>query len=627
MLPSPVPTPGSGITAWWASAVVYQVYPRSFADSNGDGMGDLPGITARLPYLRRLGVDAVWLSPFYKSPQADAGYDVADYREVDPLFGTLSDFDKMLQDAHGLGLKVIVDLVPNHTSDEHAWFREALASAPGSRQRDRYMFRPGKDEVPGSGDGKLAPNNWKSIFGGPAWSRVTEADGTPGDWYLHLFDTKQPDLNWNNAEVQEEMRSVLRFWLDRGVDGFRVDVAHGMIKEEGLPDWEGVTAMVEGSSEVALESHHTPPGDAPGAHTDAQEPHRAVSPQYPPSPFFDQDGVHDIYRDWNRLLATYDGNRMLVAEAWVEPAERLARYIRKDEMQQAFNFDFLLAGWDAERMAEAIQCSLEAVAAVGAPSTWVLSNHDTVRHTTRFGLNDPTAFPKGIGAGDEQPDEALGLARARAASLVSFALPGSVYIYQGEELGLPEHTTLPDGDRQDPAFFRTHGAETGRDGCRVPLPWKAAEPGFGFADAFTGGAQNDGAQNDGGTFDGGTSAGGEDHRGPAAPWLPQPDSFGDYAADRQEGVGGSTLELYRSALALRAAHGMGSGTFQWADIHEPARGVLAFHNRDVLVLSNLGAAPVPVPRGYAVELSSASDVAPPAASSVPPNCTAYLVAA
>lgn len=621
MLPTIVPTPGSGITAWWASAVVYQVYPRSFADANGDGMGDLPGVTARLPYLKRLGVDAVWLSPFYKSPQADAGYDVADYREVDALFGTVADFDAMLQNAHGLGLKVIVDLVPNHTSDEHIWFREALASAPGSRQRDRYMFRPGKDKVPGSGDGNLAPNNWRSIFGGPAWSRVTEADGTPGHWYLHLFDTKQPDLNWSNAEVQEEMRSVMRFWLDRGVDGFRVDVAHGLVKEEGLPDWDGVAAMVEGASEVARESHHLPPGDAPGAHTDAQEPHRAVSPQYPPSPFFDQDGVHDIYRDWNRVLAAYDGNRMLVAEAWVEPAERLARYIRKDEMQQAFNFDFLLAGWDAERMAEAIESSLEAAASVEAPSTWVLSNHDTVRHTTRFGLKDPTIFPKGVGPGDEQPDEALGLARARAATLVSFALPGSAYLYQGEELGLPEHTTLPDESRQDPTFFRTNGAEIGRDGCRVPLPWNAAEPGFGFAAAFTGRAQNDG-----GTFDGGTSTGGEDHRRPAAPWLPQPEIFGDYAADRQEGVEGSTLELYRAALALRAAHGIGSGTFQWADVHQPTRGVLAFHNRDVLVLSNLGPAPVPVPQGYAVALSSASDVSAQGGSSVPPDCTVYLLA-
>jgi alpha-glucosidase len=574
-------------------------------------MGDLLGVTARLPYLQKLGVDAIWLSPFYKSPQADAGYDVADYRQVDPMFGRLEDFDGMLRQAHSLGLKVIVDLVPNHTSDEHAWFQEALAAAPGSAARERYMFRPGKDQVAGSGAGNLAPNNWKSIFGGPAWSRVTEQDGKPGEWYLHLFDTKQPDLNWENPEVQEEMRSVLRFWLDRGVDGFRVDVAHGMVKEAGLPDWDGVAAMVEGSADAG----HRP--DAPGAHSEAVEPHTAhhsrdrsgedqsaddaghqpVSPLYPPSPFFDQDGVHEIYRDWNRVLAGYDGDRMLVAEAWVEPAERLARYIRKDEMQQAFNFDFLLAGWDAQRMAVAIEDSLEAAASVAAPSTWVLSNHDTVRHTTRFGLADPTTFPKGIAAEDEQPDAGLGLARARAATLVSLALPGSAYVYQGEELGLPEHTTLPAEARQDPTFFRTNGIERGRDGCRVPLPWKSGEPGYGFADGYTAGVASDGVASDDGSG----------HRPPAAPWLPQPDSFGELAADRQDGVEGSTLELYRSALSLRKGHGLGSGTFCWADMHDPETGVLAFQNRDILVIANMGTEPTPVPDGYRVELSSAAE--------------------
>lgn len=597
---SPVPTPGSALSSWWASAVVYQVYPRSFADANGDGMGDLRGVTSRLPYLRRLGVDAVWLSPFYKSPQADAGYDVSDYREVDRLFGTLDDFDDMLRTANDLGLKVIVDLVPNHTSDEHTWFQAALASAPGSPERDRYMFRKGKDEVPGSGDGNVAPNNWKSIFGGPAWSRIPDPDGRPGEWYLHLFDTKQPDLNWENGEVKEEMRSVLRFWLDRGVAGFRIDVAHGLVKEAGLPDWEGVAAMVEGTGD-APDNRHLPPGDAPGAHTEAQEPHRAVSPQYPPSPFFDQDGVHDIYREWNRVLAAYDGDRMMVAEAWVEPAERLARYVRKDEMQQAFNFDFLLAGWDAARMAEAIEASLRADASVGAPSTWVLSNHDTVRHSTRFGLKDPTTFPKGIAAGDEQPDAALGLARARAAALVSLALPGSAYLYQGEELGLPEHTTLPDQARQDPTFFRTNGVEVGRDGCRVPLPWKADEPGYGFAEAFT-----------------------SKSRPPADPWLPQPETFRELAADRQDGVAGSTLELYRSTLAFRSANRLGSGTFQWADVHQPDRGVLAFTNNGVMVLSNMGSAAVPVPVEYMVALTS-GPADPGAVAGIPPNCTAYLV--
>jgi alpha-glucosidase len=583
-------------------------------------MGDLRGVTAHLDHLHTLGVDAVWLSPFYKSPQADAGYDVADYREVDPLFGSLADFDEMLRKAHGLGLKVIVDLVPNHTSDEHVWFQEALAAAPGSRERDRYIFRPGKESAPGSGDGDLAPNNWKSIFGGPAWTRVTEADGTPGEWYLHLFDTKQPDLNWDNAEVQEEMRSVLRFWLDRGVDGFRVDVAHGMVKEAGLPDWDGSAAMVEGATDLSGEAH--------GGHTEAEEPHRAhpvpvsaedatddkhqaVSPLYPPSPFFDQDGVHDIYRDWHRVLAEYDGDRMMVAEAWVEPAERLARYVRPDEMQQAFNFDFLLAGWDAELTAVAIEDSLRAAATVGATTTWVLSNHDTVRHTTRFGLKDPTTFPKGIAAEDEQPDAVLGLARARAATMVSLALPGSAYLYQGEELGLPEHTTVPAEARQDPTFFRTNGVERGRDGCRVPLPWKAGEPGYGFASVSSASA-------------------------PAAPWLPQPESFGELAADRQDGVEGSTLELYRAALALRRDHRLGAGSFRWAEVHSPADGVLAFHNGDVLVVANMGIAAAPLPEGYRLALASRPEAVTGAPSGsaagtarglkLEPNSAVYLLA-
>ena len=621
MVHNTVPTPGSSIAAWWASAVVYQVYPRSFADANGDGMGDLRGVTAHLDHLQKLGVDAVWLSPFYRSPQADAGYDVADYRQVDPLFGSLADFDDMLQKAHRLGLKVIVDLVPNHTSDEHLWFQQALASPPGSRERDRYMFRPGKDSVPGSGLGDLAPNNWKSIFGGPAWTRITEADGTPGEWYLHLFDTKQPDLNWENPEVQEEMRSVLRFWLDRGVDGFRVDVAHGMVKEAGLPDWAGSAAMVEGATEL--------PGDAPGGHTEAEEPHRAhnaagaaaaeehqpVSPLYPPSPFFDQDGVHEIYRDWNRVLAEYDGDRMLVAEAWVEPAERLARYVRPDEMQQAFNFDFLLAGWDAARTAVAIEDSLRAAATVGATTTWVLSNHDTVRHTTRFGLKDPTTFPKGIAAEDEQPDAELGLARARAATMVALALPGSAYLYQGEELGLPEHTTVPAEARQDPTVFRTNGVERGRDGCRVPLPWKAEEPGYGFAT---------------------TAEGASAVEAPAAPWLPQPESFRELAADRQDGVAGSTLELYRAALAFRREHRLGAGSFRWAGVNEPAEGVLAFHNGDVLVVANMGIGAAALPEGYRVVLASTpeavtggwadSGIDPSGARKLAPNSAAYLLA-
>lgn len=535
------------VSPWWADAVIYQIYPRSFADGNADGMGDLPGVRSRLPYLRKLGVDAIWLSPFYVSPQADAGYDVADYRDVDPLFGTLDDFDSMLAEAHESGMKVIVDLVPNHTSDEHEWFKSARHAAIDSPERDRYIFRDGKGD-----HGELPPNNWQSIFGGNAWTRLED-----GQWYLHLFDTKQPDLNWDNPEVRAEMVSVLRFWLDRGVDGFRIDVAHGMVKAEGLPDWAEQTHMIDGGnsdkSDAAL--NQTPP-------------------------YFDQPGVHEIYREWNRVLAQYDGDRMLVAEAWVEPAERLFRYVRHDEMQQAFNFDFLLAGWDAAQLTESITESLTEAGKVGAPSTWVMSNHDTVRHTSRFGLEDPTQFPKGLGTDHEQPDEELGLSRGRAAALVMLGLPGSAYIYQGDELGLPEHTTLPNGVREDPTFARTNGTEIGRDGCRVPLPWIAEAPGFGF-----------------GMYDAVSAPG-------AAPWLPQPTSFAGYAADTQVDVSGSTYELYRDALSLRRGHELGRGTLEWTPLNSPQEGVLSYRNGVVLVLANMGAATIELPHDHRVVLAS-----------------------
>lgn len=564
----------SGAHIWWRDAVIYQIYPRSFADANGDGMGDLAGVTSRLDYLQKLGVNAIWLSPFYRSPQADAGYDVADYREVDPLFGTLADFDEMLAAAHSRDLRVIVDLVPNHTSDEHKWFVEAVAAPAGSAARERYIFRDSKGE-----NGELPPNNWQSIFGGNAWTRLIDAQGQPEQWYLHLFDSKQPDLNWENPEVHAEMESVLRFWLDRGVDGFRVDVAHGMVKAEGLPDWDGAAAMVEGQAEDGSNSDEASDGGG--------------SAMNPPSPFFDQEGVHEIYRAWHQILKEYDGDRMLVAEAWVEPAERLVRYIRKDEMQQAFNFEFLLAGWDAERMSSAITNSLAAVETVGAPSTWVLSNHDTVRHTSRFGLSDPTTYPRGISAADEQPDEVVGLARARAAAVIKMALPGSSYIYQGDELGLPEHTTLAAEVRQDPAFARTGGKEIGRDGCRVPLPWLAGEAANGFSHGIA---------------------------EPAAPWLPQPESFARYAADVQDGVAGSTLELYRRMLALRAAEKLGTGTLHWNELHDPANGVLSFDNGTLTVLANFSDAAIEIPTGKTVLLSSSANVP----TVLAPNNTVWL---
>jgi alpha-glucosidase len=533
--------PGGGAAEWWRTAVIYQIYPRSFADGDGDGMGDLTGITARLPYLAGLGVDAVWLSPFYVSPMADAGYDVADYRDVDPRFGTLADADDLLAEARRLGLRVIVDLVPNHTSDEHTWFQQALAAGPGTPERARYLFRDGRGE-----HGELPPNSWRSVFGGPAWTRVTEPDGTPGQWYLHLFDAKQPDLDWDNPQVREEFHDILRFWLDRGVDGFRVDVAHGLVKAEGLPDWDHDQELLDGAS------------------PDGQRP-----------PMWDQEGVHAIYRGWRQVLEEYDGDRMLVAEAWVEPAERLARYVRPDEMHQAFNFEYLTSPWRAADLRSTVTRSLAANASVGAPTTWVLSNHDVIRHTTRLTLDADATPPNGIRADDEQPDERLGLRRGRAASALMLALPGSAYVYQGEELGLPEHTTLPDDARQDPTWFRHEGAVAGRDGCRVPIPWHADEPAHGFSP--TGEA-----------------------------WLPQPESFSQYAADLQDGVEGSTLELYRTALELRRELGLGSGSLTWEQGY--GRDVVAFRTdaaaAGVLVVANLGAEPVSLPEGAEVLLAS-----------------------
>ncbi|GHG73842.1 glycoside hydrolase family 13 protein [Streptomyces griseocarneus] len=495
---------------WWRSAVIYQVYVRSFADSDGDGIGDLRGIRQRLPYLAGLGVDALWLTPFYASPQADGGYDVADYRAVDPLFGDLSDADDLVREAHRLGLRVIVDIVPNHTSDQHAWFRAALADRPEGAARERYHFRPGR-----GASGELPPNDWESVFGGPAWTRTTDADGTPGEWYLHLFAPEQPDLNWDNAEVRAEFESVLRFWLDLGVDGFRIDVAHGMVKAPGLPDI--------GRTEQA----------------------KLIGAQV--LPFFDQDGVHEIHRGWRRLLDSYPGERIGVAEAWAPTAERLALYVRPDELHQAFNFQFLTCDWGAEPMREVIDESLAATLSVGAPTTWVLSNHDVVRHATRYG------------AGDGE----LGLRRARAAALLMLALPGSVYVYQGEELGLPEVTDLPDEVRQDPAFFRGDGQDGTRDGCRVPLPWSGEAAPFGFG---TGGS-----------------------------WLPQPRAWAALSVEAQSGDPRSTLELYRSALALRRElPGLGDGAMTWLDAPE---GVLAFSRPGFVCTLNArdGEVTLPVP--------------------------------
>lgn len=563
---------------WWRDAVIYQVYPRSFADGNGDGIGDLPGVTARLDHLKSLGVDAVWLSPFYRSPQKDAGYDVADYRDIDPLFGTLADFDEMLAGAHERGLRIIVDLVPNHSSDQHVWFQEALAAAPGSAARDRYVFRDGRGPA-----GDETPNNWQSIFGGPAWTRLAprDDDGPLGpQWYLHLFDSTQPDLNWENPEVREEFEAVLRFWLDRGVDGFRVDVAHGMVKAPGLPDWEGQVAMVEGTVEESTSDPGAPEDGSTGAGNQG--------------PMFDQEGVHEIYRSWHGVLAEYPGDRCLVAEAWVEPLSRLARYVRPDEMHQAFNFSFLTSPWDAAKLRTVVDVSLTTMNAVGAPTTWVLSNHDVVRHASRFGLAEIGGRQlNGIAATDPQPDAELGLRRARAATLLMLGLPGSAYVYQGEELGLPDHTALPAEVRQDPAFFRTDGAEPGRDGCRVPLPWVGGAPGNGF--------------------------------GPTGrTWLPQPDVYADLAADKQYGVAGSTFEMYRTALELRRAEKIGTAGLAWVDALAGSADVVAFQVSGVVVLANLGGSPIELPAEAEVLVASGELDASTGATAVPSDTTVWL---
>lgn len=525
--------PGS---EWWRSAVIYQIYPRSFADASGDGIGDLPGITSRLDALKDLGIDAIWLSPFMTSPQKDAGYDVADYRDVDPIFGTLADFDEMLAQAHARGIRVIVDLVPNHSSDQHAWFQQALKAAPGSPERARYIFRDGKGE-----NGELPPNNWESVFGGGQWTRITEPDGSPGQWYLHIFDVSQPDFDWTNDEVREEFRGILRFWLDRGVDGFRVDVAHGMIKKDGLPDY-------------------TPPADADsmgGGEDDV--------------PYWGQDGVHDIYRDWHEVLAEYDGDRALCGEAWLPTLKKTALWVRPDEMHQTFNFPYMMTEWDAEKIRDIIRESLDEFGGVGAPSTWVLSNHDVIRHASRLALTADSPQGDGIGPKSQgKPDQATGLARARAATTVMLALPGSSYLYQGEELGLPEAMEIPDEFRQDPTWFRTNGERYGRDGCRVPLPWEADAPAFGFSPT-------------------------------GASWLPQPAEWALFARDIEEADAASTLHLYKALLRLRRERELGTGSLVWEDLGENA---VAFRRGDLHVAVNLGAEPLELGEGVSFVVQS-----------------------
>ncbi|WP_439957864.1 glycoside hydrolase family 13 protein [Microbacterium trichothecenolyticum] len=527
------------LPAWWRQAVVYQVYPRSFADANGDGIGDIKGVTSRVPYLKELGVDAVWLSPFYPSALADGGYDVADYRDVDPRLGTLDDFDEMLAALHREGIKVVVDIVPNHTSDQHAWFQEALAAGPGSAARARYIFRDGKGP-----DGAEPPADWESVFGGSAWQRVAD-----GQWYFHNFAVEQPDLDWSNPEVRADFVKTLRFWSDRGVDGFRIDVAHMLTKDfvDPLPSQAELDAM---------------PRD--GNH-----------------PMIDRDDVHEVYAEWREVFDSYDPPRTAVAEAWVEPS-RIPLYARAESLGQAFNFDLLEADFDAAQFRRIVGDNLALAAKSGSSTTWVLSNHDVVRHATRYGLPDAERDEKGrptrkhgnewLLSGGKTPvlDRERGLRRARAATLFVLGLPGSAYVYQGEELGLHEVASIPDAERQDPTFYRSPGEDIGRDGCRVPLPWSADGTSYGFGD---GGAH-----------------------------LPQPSWFAQCAVSVQDGDPRSTLALYRQALALRRLLQTGE-SLEW--IKTGRDDVLGFRRPNGwTVFTNFGEAPYELPEGGAHSLSS-----------------------
>jgi alpha-glucosidase len=543
-------------TPWWRSAVIYQIYIRSFADGTGTGVGDIRGMQSRLGYLRELGVDAIWITPWFPSPMRDGGYDVSDYRNIAEMFGTLADAERFIDDAHTRGLRVIIDLVPNHTSFRHEWFTAARDAGPGSRERDRYVFRPGSGP---SGD--EPPNNWRSVFGGRAWTRITERDGSPGEWYLHLFDSSQPDLNWTNEEVREEFDDILRFWLDRGVDGVRIDVAHGLVKAPGLPDL---------------------PTDAEGA--------VLGPPEVPNHPFWDRDGVHEIYRRFRKIADEYEHLPVFVAEAWVDSLERLAAYVRPDELHTAFNFSYLRSPWSAPELRTTIDRTIDAMGAAGAPTTWVLSNHDVERHVTRYGRADTAA---GVGAERQKNpgpvDEALGTQRARAAALLMLALPGSTYLYQGEELALPEVVDIPEHLLQDPTWERSGHTRRGRDGCRVPLPWLVSGPSFGF--------------------------------GVGQAWLPQPPDWGRRSVQAQSDDPGSTLLLYRAALQLRhELPALGDGAMTW--LSEVGNDLLVFSREpEFMCVVNLGPAPVPLPEHQRTLLVST----PLEDGLLPPDTSAWLV--
>ena len=508
---------------WWRHAVVYQIYPRSFMDANGDGIGDIAGAIEKLPYLKDLGVDAVWFTPWYLSPFADGGYDVADYRQIDPRFGTVQDAETFIEKAAAMGIRTIVDIVPNHVSDQHPWFQEALRAKPGSTQRARFWFTDGKGPA-----GDEMPTNWLSSFRGHTWTRTTNPDGTPGQWYLHLFTKEQPDLNWDNPEVRAEHEDILRFWFDRGAAGVRVDSAALIIKDPTLPD---ITDQ-----------------EAPGNH-----------------PFLDRDEIHEIYRGWRRVADSYDPPRILVGEVWLEDPDRFTAYLRPDEMHAAFNFDFMARPWSAGELKESIDTTLSVHDRVDACATWVLSNHDITRPVTRYGRSD-TSFSFDKKRFGTPTDLVLGTKRARAAFMLAAALPGSLYIYQGDELGLPEDEDLPRDAIEDPMHARSGGIDPGRDGCRVPLPWtKKSDNNYGFSDMA-----------------------GHDA------WLPQPEWWGDYAVDIESQDPDSMLNFYRKVLTIRRTH-LVDDSFAWID--DLPELCLGFTRGQVLCMVNLDQNNVPLPRG------------------------------
>ena len=403
--------------SWWKGAVIYQVYPRSFQDSDGDGIGDLAGIEQRLDYLVDLGVDAVWLSPIFPSPMADFGYDISDHRGVDPRFGTLGDLDRLVAAAHARGLRLILDYVPNHTSDQHPWFKDSRAARDAPR-RDWYIWA---DPAPGGGP----PNNWLSNFGGSAWAW----DASTGQYYLHAFLKDQPDLNWRNPAVQAAMLDVLRFWLDRGIDGFRIDVLWHLIKAEGLPDnppnpdW----TPLMGDEHRLLQRHSA-----------------------------DQDAVHPLAARMRRLTDSYPGERILIGEVYL-PIDRLVRYYGDHgapEMHLPFNFHLIACPWTADAV-RALVAEYEAALPPGAWPNWVLGNHDRPRIAAR-----------------------IGQAQARVAAMLLLTLRGTPTLYYGDELGIGAVAIPPQAVR-DPWELNEPGLGLGRDPVRTPMAWsRAAGGGF-----------------------------------------------------------------------------------------------------------------------------------------------------